>query len=148
MDLSPQLRPARLDDAEFLWALHRQTLRAAVEQTWGPWDDAAQRQYFDLGFAPAHTSIILLAGCPVGRLDVQRSPADIFLGLIEILPELQGRGLGSRLVQGLQAEARTARLPIRLQVLKANAAAGRLYQRLGFATTGQTTTHHLMQWAP
>jgi len=90
----------------------------------------------------------MVDGQPGGRLDVSRSRLDFFLGLIEILPELQGRGLGSAVVRDLQEEARTKRVPIRLQVIKGNAAAVRLYERLDFKPSGETTTHHLLLWQP
>jgi ribosomal protein S18 acetylase RimI-like enzyme len=68
--------------------------------------------------------------------------------VIELLPELQGRGIGSAVVRDLQAAAKTAGLPLRLQVLMTNPAAQRLYERLGFQVTDATATHHLMAWLP
>jgi ribosomal protein S18 acetylase RimI-like enzyme len=143
-----ELRSAKREDAEFFWHLRQAALRPHVEKTWGKWDDAQQRKFFDRGFVPRETRVIMVDGQPGGRLDVSRSRLDFFLGLIEILPELQGRGLGSAVVRDLQEEARTKRVPIRLQVIKANEQAVRLYERLDFKRAGETKTHHLMLWQP
>jgi ribosomal protein S18 acetylase RimI-like enzyme len=143
-----ELRSARQEDADFLWQLRQAALRPHVEKTWGKWDDVQQRKFFDRGFVPRETRIIMFDGQAAGRLDVSRSRLDFFLGLIEILPEVQGRGLGSAVVRDLQEEARTKRVPIRLQVIKGNEAAVRLYARLDFKPAGETKTHQLMLWQP
>ena len=145
---SHELRPATKADTEFLWTLRQRVMRENVEQTWGKWDDAQQRKFFDRGFVPRESRVIVVGGKDVGRLDVNYSRLEFFLGLIELLPEVQGRGLGSAVVRDLQAEARKKNVPIRLQVIQANEAASRLYERLDFKKTGETKTHHLMLWQP
>lgn len=142
------LRAARPEDTDFLWLLRQQALRPSVEKEWGVWNEAQQRQFFARGFNPRETSIIVIAGRDVGRLDVAHSRWEVFLGLIELLPEVQGCGLGSEIIQDLQAEAGQKQLPIRLQVIKANDRAHRLYLRLGFKDIGETNTHHLMLCEP
>ncbi|MEJ1972543.1 MAG: hypothetical protein WDM96_08830 [Lacunisphaera sp.] len=81
-----ELRSAKREDADFLWHLHEAALRPHVEKTWGKWDDTQQRKFFDRGFVPRETRVIMVEGKPAGRLDVSRSRMEFFLGLIEILP--------------------------------------------------------------
>jgi ribosomal protein S18 acetylase RimI-like enzyme len=66
---------------------------------------------------------------------------------VEILPAFRGRGLGSAIVRDLLAEAHARSVPVTLQVLKENPRARGLYERLGFAVTGETDTKHLMSTA-
>jgi hypothetical protein len=40
------MRPADASDKNFLWWLHRATMREYVDKTWG-WNDDWQRQRFD-----------------------------------------------------------------------------------------------------
>jgi hypothetical protein len=40
------LRPASERDRELLWLIQSQSMRPAVEATWG-WDEAVQRVYFE-----------------------------------------------------------------------------------------------------
>ena len=51
------------------------------------------------------------------------------------------------LIRDLQSEAERQGLPLNLQVLQGNPAR-RLYERLGFAATGETETHIMMSWLP
>jgi ribosomal protein S18 acetylase RimI-like enzyme len=145
---SYELRPCRPEDFAFLWALKCATMRLYVEKTWGRWDEAEQEDYFPRGLAPEIARIIVVDGCDAGRLDVTRQDNQIYLSVIELRPELQGRGIGSAIVRDLQTEAKDAKLPLRLQVLKTNPAAQRLYERLGFQHTGATESHHLMACLP
>lgn len=63
-----------------------------------------------------------------------------------LLPEFQGRGIGTKLIQAVMGEAAGLGLPLRLQVLKANRAR-RLYERLGFHVYAETATHLQMSRA-
>lgn len=138
-----------VSDADYLWlwALKRTTMKAYVEQTWGPWDDAAQAARFRQNFQPLHVHVIVSGGEDAGLLHVERNPGEIFLVNIQIAPEFQNRGLGTEVMHSLLAEARREKLPLRLQVLKVNPAR-RLYERIGFAVTGETATHYQMRWTP
>jgi ribosomal protein S18 acetylase RimI-like enzyme len=138
------LRPVTEDDYAWLWTLKQQTMRVYVERTWGAWDEGVQEIFFRQGFFPEKLQIIVAAGRDAGLLQVDRPGHEIFLQRIELAPECQGRGLGTAVVGDLAAEARAARLPLRLQVLKVNPAM-RLYARLGLRIVGETATHLRMQ---
>jgi ribosomal protein S18 acetylase RimI-like enzyme len=75
--------------------------------------------------------IIMLSARPVGLLKVVREGSEWDLVQIQLVPEMQGAGLGKRLVEGVIAEARNAGASLRLSVLRENPAR-RLYERLGF----------------
>jgi ribosomal protein S18 acetylase RimI-like enzyme len=141
------LRPAVEGDREFLFALHRASLKEYVAATYGPWDDQRQRELFDAKFAPARYQIITRAGADVGCLRVEDFPDHVALSLIEILPAHQRQGVGTAVVQFLIARARAQRLPLRLHVFKVNPAR-RLYERLGFTQLAETPTHYIMQLPP
>jgi len=145
---APTLRPATRADCTWVWQLKKLTMRAYVEQTWGVWNDTFQRSHFQANFAPANLEIIVIDGRDVGYLQCERARHEIFLANISVAPDLQNRGLGSAVIRGLQTQAAAARLPIRLQVLKANPAARRLYARLGFTVIDETATHIRMLWRP
>jgi len=140
------LRPATLDDKEFLWRLHRETMRQYVDQTWG-WEDSWQRQRFEENFNPTSIQIIECERQPVGLMRLERRDDEIFLSLIEIAPEFQNRGIGSQLIRELFRECDSTRRPMRLFVLKVNPAR-RLYERLGFVCVEETATHYIMNRPP
>ena len=123
------LRPASAEDAEFFFALHERSLGPYVEQIWG-WDDDEQRAYLGTHFAPDRVRVIVVDGVDAGRLDVEQRGDEIFLALIELTPEYQGRGFGSRLIRELLDRADGKR--VTLSVLGVNDRAHQLYRRLGF----------------
>ncbi|HEY1784246.1 MAG TPA: GNAT family N-acetyltransferase [Pirellulales bacterium] len=145
MTVSFSMRGATEADADFLYDLNRQTMRDYVCQTWGDWDETFQTRLFAEKFVPAENQIIVLGDQPIGLLSVQRSPEHIFVRALEIAPAWQRGGVGTAIMVQLLAEAREHGMPLELQVLKVNADARRLYERLGFHQTGETATHVQMQ---
>ena len=143
------LRAVTAADYPWLWALKRETMRPYVEQTWGGWEEKVQEEFFRRNFVPANMRAIVIDGHDAGLLNVERGPSEVFLANIQIAPAYQNRGVGTAVVRGVMAEAHAAGLPVRLQVLKANRPARRLYERLGFLVTEQTGTHcHLRAPVP
>jgi ribosomal protein S18 acetylase RimI-like enzyme len=121
-------------------------MREYVDQTWG-WDDDWQRQRFEENFKPSLLEIIEYAQKPMGYISVDRRADEIFLSSIEIAPEFQNRGIGTRLIRELLDECDRKRLSTRLFVLKVNPAQ-RLYERLGFEPIEETPTHYMMKRRP
>jgi ribosomal protein S18 acetylase RimI-like enzyme len=138
------LRPATEADAEFLFALLKEALGVYVVQTYGPWDEADQRVRFFAAEPTRTHQVVECDGEPVGCLAVRRLADEVRLDRIFLLRSCQGRGIGSRLIRDVLAEADAAGLPVRLQVMKANPAQ-RLYRRLGFRVTGESATHVRME---
>ncbi|MHC4341279.1 MAG: GNAT family N-acetyltransferase [Planctomycetota bacterium] len=141
---SVRLRPARADELEFLRTVHREAMRPHIEATWGFWDESVQRKRFDDKTDPSTHEVIEFAGRPIGCRWVSRHPDALELVRLWILPEAQGRGIGTFLVRRLLAEAARSHLAVRLRVMKVNPA-HRLYRRLGFRIAGETETHYLME---
>jgi ribosomal protein S18 acetylase RimI-like enzyme len=130
------LRPATPADNELCYRLHRAAMRAYVEAVWG-WDESVQRGFHERGFDPGRTQIITVDGQDAGVLIVEHRPAEIYLGRIELHPDRQGRGVGSRLIRRLLHDAAIRRQPLTLEVLTVNTRAHQLYQRLGFREVGR-----------
>jgi ribosomal protein S18 acetylase RimI-like enzyme len=87
---------------------------------------------------------------PLGRLIASATAAELRLVDIALLPEQQGRGLGTALIEDLQRQAASRRVPLRLQVRPGNPAF-RLYSRLGFRLQDSVPGASLelsMEWIP
>ncbi|GLP78625.1 GNAT family N-acetyltransferase [Mycobacterium antarcticum] len=125
-------RSATADDFEFFFRLHRESLGPYVDQVWG-WEDEVQRAYLRRTIDIASTQVIVVDDVDVGRLTLGHRDDDIYLGLIEITPSHQGRGIGGRIVRSVLDAAFADAKGVRLHVLAVNAGAHRLYRRLGFA---------------
>jgi len=129
------LRPARPEDREFLFALHRAAMKGYVESTWG-WDDAWQRAHFEQIYVPGRQAVIVRQAPlrDIGRVSVTRHWRKIFLRDIELIADERNRGLGGAIIGALIELARGEGRAVELIVLKCNPAQ-RLYARLGFRVT-------------
>jgi ribosomal protein S18 acetylase RimI-like enzyme len=141
------LRPATPDDHDFLYALNRTTLREYVEPIWG-WHEEWQEEYFRKKFDPPKRQVIQVDGRDAGVLVVERHPDEVYLGLIELLPEFQRRGIGAAIINRLKAEAHANKLPLTLHVLRTNTPARRLYERLGFQVVAEEEYRYRMSCPP
>jgi GNAT superfamily N-acetyltransferase len=133
-------------DGEFLYSLTEQTMRAYAEAAWGTWNEQAVREFTDKAAREGSFQLIRENGIAVGAVRVERHPDHIQLDQLYIATRYQRRGLGTGIVRGLMAEARSANKPLRLRVLRVNPAR-RLYERLGFVVTETTNERYCMEYA-
>lgn len=84
--------------------------------------------------------IIEKAGKDIGCISIMEELDHISLSLIEILPKYQNQGIGSTLIKDTIAKAEINK-SVKLQVLKTNKKAFKLYERLGFILEEETETH-------
>ena len=124
------LRPATSADSEFCFQLHKAAMGGYITAIWG-WDEQRQRDFHTRSFNPGRWQIITADGTDIGMIDVEYRPAEIYLSRIEISPDHQGHGIGTRLVSALIDEARQNGQDLVLDVLTVNHRAQALYQRLG-----------------
>jgi ribosomal protein S18 acetylase RimI-like enzyme len=134
------VRAATAADRDFLYELNRAAFRTYVDATWG-WDEDQQVALFDERFDPSRRRIVQSGDTDVGELVVDERPDVIYHARIALLPEWQGRGIGTAIVASLLTKAAVAGKAVVLEVLHANPRAARLYEELGFQPTGRTETH-------
>jgi predicted N-acetyltransferase YhbS len=80
--------------------------------------------------------IILIGGVAAGLLKVFDEAPDVHLSQIQLLPEFQGRGIGSQLVEEVIRKAHARQKAVTLHVFKSNRALA-LYRRLGFIESSE-----------
>jgi ribosomal protein S18 acetylase RimI-like enzyme len=151
---SPRLRPALPGDEPFLRAVYGST--RAEELARVPWSDEQKRAFIGMQFAAqdadyrrnypdAQYSIVEVKGVGAGRLYVDRAKSEIRILDIALLPEHRGRGVGTKLLRGLQDEARSAGKPLTIHVERFNPAL-RLYHRLGFRQIADRGVYLFLEW--
>jgi GNAT superfamily N-acetyltransferase len=141
-----RLRPGAQDDMDFILRVHKASMRPHVERVYGPWDDALQREQMKSTDPTTH-DIVELEGEPVGCQWIREHPAELELVRLYLLPEAQGRGVGSQLLANLCARADAEGRPVRLRVLRGSPAR-RFYERHGFTVVDEIETHFQMARPP
>ena len=131
------LRPVTPADSEFCFQLHKAAMGSYITAIWG-WDEQVQRDFHTRAFNPGRWQIITADGADIGMLDVEYRPSEIYLARIELHPEHQGRGAGTRLISALIDQATQRGQGLVLDVLTINRRAYDLYRRLGM---NEETSH-------
>ena len=85
-------------------------MRGYVERTWGRFDEQANRRNIAATIAAGNYAVVERDGEDAGVLSVERKPGFLWLAQLFILPEHQNRGIGTRVVRELIAEAAAARI--------------------------------------
>ena len=146
------IRPATEADVDFL----TDAAMAATEDQGRFPDDLDRAEYRD-GFREwtleqvrdevpgSTTSVVTAYGVDVGRLRVIRTAELVELAGLQLLPAHQGRGLGTRVIRDLIAEAASSGRGFGLSVETDNPRARALYERLGLVVVGEDGDEHVMR---
>ncbi len=170
------LKPAeQKKDREFARQVHHEAYRDVVTRQFGAWDIKQQDGFFEKEWdcpwgdlseqvekdgittdqinstaTVARTyNLILMDSAPVGVVVFEVSHTHLFLSELQILPQYQNQGVGSAVLKLLMQEAQNKARPLRLQVLRENSGARRLYERFGFQpvlSEHGNETHVVMEW--
>jgi ribosomal protein S18 acetylase RimI-like enzyme len=145
MDVS--FRPARPSDRAFIEALYFETQRWIIERLFGRRGDDVERQKFEAFYNESSTRVIVFGSEDAGWISITSNNDGIEIEQIYLLPRLQNRGIGSRIISDIISEARASGRRVTLSTAKINPAI-RLYERLGFRQTGETEFKIQMEVAP
>lgn len=151
------LRPICDADLDFLCRVYSATRTEELAPV--PWSDEQKAAFLRQQFEAQHAhyqryyhdtryDLILADDEPVGRLYVARWERELRIVDIALLPEWRGRGIGTRLLQGLLAEAAAVGKTVTIHVEMQSPALG-LYQRLGFSRQhDDEALYCFMEWRP
>ena len=137
-------RKAQANDSEFVFAVKEAAYREYVEHVWG-WDDNYQRERHNREFASHDLYILQFRGIDVGFLITSCTSDTLQVNQIFILPEYQGRGIGSACITRIVDDAGLERKSVVLKVLKVNPRSVAFYQRLGFTIVGEDSIYFQME---
>jgi ribosomal protein S18 acetylase RimI-like enzyme len=139
------LRPVTTDDRELLLQIFAST-RLRELALLGDEDElrsrflvqqfGAQETHLRSVHPTASRDVVLVDGVSAGRLYVDRRAHEIEILEIALLPAARGRGVGTKLLEGLLKEAGASGKKLTLQV-QATSRARALYERLGFRRADQ-----------
>jgi ribosomal protein S18 acetylase RimI-like enzyme len=150
------LRPASERDEDFLRLVYAESRREELDRV--VWPEGVREQFLRSQFdaQAAHYLkhypgveflIIELAGTPAGRLYVQRTPSEILVMDIALIPEFRGRGIGTALLRQILDEGQASSRIVTMHVEKFNPALS-LYERLGFRIAEDQGVYWFLRWSP
>lgn len=134
------LRPATPEDESFLLRVYASTrARELAQVPFTPEQKAAfvaeqfqaQSVHYARHYGSASFDVVEVDGVPAGRLIVDRWEGELRIVDVALLDRFRGRGIGTRLLAPLLAEADAGGLRLSIHVERVNPAQ-RLYARLGF----------------
>jgi ribosomal protein S18 acetylase RimI-like enzyme len=146
-----ELLPVEPGDREFLCRVYAST--RAEELAVVPWDEAqkdaflrsqfdAQDRWYREHYPRASYDVVLIDSEPAGRLYLHRGDTEIRIVDIALLREHRGRGVGTRLLRDVLAEAAGRRVTIHVERMNP---APRLYERLGFSVAEDKGVYLLLE---
>jgi ribosomal protein S18 acetylase RimI-like enzyme len=125
------LRAAQATDFAFARAVHHAGMRWLGEKLHGGWDDALQDARFERKFVLDEARIIVTGGEDAGYLQTADEAGVVVIKELHIDEAFQNRGIGTRVLRLLLAEARRMTKPVLVTVVAFNPALA-FYQRAGF----------------
>jgi len=128
--------PASEEDFETLHVLRLAAMRASLEAV-GRYDPARSRERFRASFSPAQTRRIVLGETTIGLIALRKEEDVWRLDHFYVHPAWQGRGIGSRVLEVVLAEADAIGIPVILTALR-DSPSNRFYRRHGFVQTGES----------
>ena len=141
-----RMRPAVVADGGWLRALHKAAYAVLSGQLYDARAEAWQGGFFAGRIShPVDLFVVEQDGRDAGAVYLENRPDAVLIESLEVLPECQGRGVGTGILKWVLGHAAGRGLPVVLQVHKANPQAQRLYQRLGLSVVGETQTHYRMR---
>src|SRR5262249_39534046 len=145
---SHRLVPATDDDEAWLEALRRAVYQELFDATFGGWDEDRHSWQFRECWKKGGISIIELDTGRVGMIQLFDRTDAIEVREIQILPNHQNLGTGSRVLRDTILRAHQQGRRLILSVGLKNHRAYQLYERLGFSKIKCDDTHNHMSCDP
>ena len=130
---------------KFIYEVKKEAYKKYVEECWGAWIEEEQLKYYEkfIETVKNDTWIIQLNGKNIGFYNgVSLEDGSYEIGNICIIPEYQGKGIGTQILKDIIEIHKEQ--DIYIQYFKQNPV-GRLYKKLGFIPNGETQFHQIMK---
>ena len=139
------IKPISTEDYQFDFDIKKLILMEYIKKTWGKWNEEQQIEFYKKNFKLENNYVILYDSIKIGWLEIIEMDTFIEINQIFILPEYQGKGIGSKIIMDIIEKGITGKKEVKLQVLKCNNKALKLYKKLGFTEYNETKTHYQLK---
>ena len=139
------IKPFSLEDYEFVYNTKKTVYKQYVESNWGEWNEDTQQKMFAQFIDEFGNNIVIITinNKKIGFYHGENIDNNSYeIGNICIIPEYQGKGIGSTILKDIIAKHRHQ--DIYLRYFKQNPVE-RLYLRLGFEIIEEQPYHFKMK---
>jgi len=149
-------RKVNSNDFPFLRKVYRSTREEELSQAGMSEEDKsrflefqfnAQHTHYTQAYNDAEFDLILLDDKLAGRLYIWRTETQIRIMDITLLPDFQGKGIGTKILQSIIQESEKSGKKVTIHVEYFNPAL-RLYERLGFKKVDDSGIYFYMERLP
>jgi len=125
------LRRATEDDVGFYFQIRKLTIKPLIE-AYRPWDEDAEKRDIIKKVDIERDNIIMLGQKAIGLFSYFESDKEIYLSLMNILPEYQSKNIGTNLLLDLKNKADRLNRVIRLDTYQNNFRAIKFFEKAGY----------------
>ncbi|MFC1599787.1 GNAT family N-acetyltransferase [Patescibacteria group bacterium] len=126
-----ELKNVEKDESEFYFLIRKATIKSIIEQ-YKPWDEEKEKKEIPKKINYERDKIVFYKNKKIGLISWSEKNNIIHLGLLNILPEYQSLGIGSKLLNDLIQKGKE----IHLDTYENNDRAISFYKKHGFEITG------------
>ena len=139
-----EIRNVKENDFNWLYDLRSQTMAKYINDSGDQFNLESQSKRIMKEYESI--KIVMNDNQDIGMFKVKRNSDKWEIIQIQLLPDYQHMGIGTKLIQELQMEASQQGVAIFLSVLKVNPAK-RLYERLGFEAIHEKEKSYTMRYS-
>ena len=137
-----KLQAAAEPDMDEVWAMFVPAMKPHVDRIWG-WELDWQTSEFHRRFLELNTSFLSVNRKKVGYVQYSLDQETTYLNMLILNPECQGKQMGARVLN--QIQALQVNKPLRLRCFHINERALSFYQKNGFKIIEREEKFLLMQ---
>lgn len=147
MSIDYQLRPATMEDKEFMMHLEKVNFEK-FPKVMELFDEERQKNQYDNYFKPKHVCIIEYANRPIGAQSIIARRKNIFIVYQYLLPEFQNKGIYESLINIALQQAKKEQKPIMTCYFKEDTQCKSICHTLGFEPFAEDELRWRVKWNP
>ena len=147
MTVDYQLRPATMEDREFMMHLEKVNFEK-FPKVMELFSEEHQKNQYDNYFKPRHVSIIEYDNRPIGAQSLIVRRKNIFIMYQYLLPEFQNKGIDESLIQIALQRAKKEKKPVMSCVFKEDTQGKSMCDTLGFEIFAEDEIRWRVKWIP
>ena len=147
MTVKYQLRPATMEDKEFMMHLEKVNFEK-FPTVMELFSEEHQKNQYENYFNPKHVSIIEYDNRPIGAQSIIVRKKNMFIVYMYLLPEFHNKGIDESLIKMALKQAKEEKKPLLSCVFKEDTQGKSYFDVLGFKSFAEDELRWRIKWEP